>query len=169
MVARGFKAAWERALAAERDGADLDRVLQALLKELLDRDIQWRLEQRPGVLGGAGSADLSAVIGSLADADIAALTDARNGIANDLASGTPDDDGEAEANAMLARYGLPGHLRRGLIAGVIQANLRAWEIVQRWTLGTGPITSGGSKRGQAGKPSRRQPAGPCKAPCIGLD
>ena len=145
MVARGFLTAWERALAAEKEGADLARVLRVLLKELLDRDLDRRLELRPAPAGTAGSADLGAVIGSLADADIEALTKARDGIANDLASGTPDDIGEAEADAMLAHYGLPGHLRRGLIVGMIQANFRAWEIVQRRMLGTGPMTSGGSK------------------------
>ena len=91
MVAHGFKAAWEKALAAEKEGADLARVLRAF-KELLNRDLERRLEQRPGVLGSAGSADLSAVAGSLADADIEVLIDARNGIANDLASGAPEAD-----------------------------------------------------------------------------
>ena len=114
-------------MAAERNGADLARVLRALLKELLDRDLERRIEQRPDLSSNCESADVGAIIGSFADADIASLTAARDGIANDLANGTPDDVGEAEADAMLAHYGLPSHLRRGLIAGVIQANLRAWK------------------------------------------
>ena len=130
MVARGFLTAWERALAAETDGADLARVLRSLLKELLDRDLDRRLEQRRDLSGNAGSVDLGAVIESLANADIEALTKARDGIANDLASGTPDHVGEAEADAMLAHYGLPGHLRRGLIVGMIQAVKRHREPIQ---------------------------------------
>ena len=166
MVARGFLTAWERALAAETDGADLARVLRSLLKELLDRDLDRRLEQRRDLSGNAGSADLGAVIGSLANADIDALTKARDGIANDLASGTPDHVGEAEADAMLAHYGLPGHLRRGLIVGMIQANLRAWEIVQRRKLGTAPMTfgGGGSKPSASPTPNAAAPPSPPDTP-----
>lgn len=141
MLTRGFRGAWEKALVAEKGGADLAGVLRDHLKEMLDRDLKQRFERSPGrpvyghwwEPGDPGTAN---------DADLAAIRGARASLAADLTGNRPDDLMEDAADDLLARYGLPDHLRRRLLVGMLEATIRGWDVIERRSLGTEPLVFG---------------------------
>lgn len=138
MLSGGFIVAWERALVAEKGGADLAGALRDYLKGMLDRDLERRLERQPGQPVYAHWWEPGDP-GTAAAADLDAIRNARDSMANDLAQNTPGDMLEAEADALLARYGLPTDLRRSLVVGMLEATVQGWNVAARRTLGTEPL------------------------------
>ncbi len=133
-----FEKAWGVAVA---DSGGEDRLRHALrdqLREALNEDLRRRTERAPRTAVYAhwwqpGDAE------PMRDADLAAIRQARASLENDLARNDPDDLMSAEADNLLARYGIPVDLRPKLIAGLLEAAIRAWGVKEQRTLGAAPL------------------------------
>lgn len=163
LIVRGFRGAWETAVVAEKGGADLAGVLREHLKAMLDEDLERRFERRPGQAVYAHGWERGDP-GTAIEADLATVRKARDSLASDLAENTPDDLMDMEATALLARHGLPVHLKQRLIAGMLEAAIHGWGVIERRTLGTEPLVFAAETQGERFPPPAPDAPPPCPAP-----
>lgn len=115
-----FNSAWARAATALSDEADLNAILRGYLREFLDVDLQRRMERPAGAPVYAGWWEAGDP-GTAVDADLEAIRNARDSLAREIAENRPHDMAEEEAERLLAQHGLPQHLLRPLIFGLLEA------------------------------------------------
>ena len=149
---RNFREAEHRAALLDRafDGAlrrarddvtnamdDLNTLLRGYLQEQLARDLQQRMARPPGspVYGYWWEPGDE---GTATDADLYAIRQARDSLKRDLAENSPKEM-EDYAAELVRKHDLPDHLLGPLTYGLIEAAIRGWEVIERRTLGTGPL------------------------------
>ena len=137
LVDRVFDDALARARRAVSGGAvDLNAVLRNHIRSVLDRDIARRMDRQPGHPVYASWWEPGDP-GTATDADLKVIRETRASLAGDLSKGTFDM--AAEADAVMRRFGLPDHIRQRLEVGLCEVAVRAWDVVERRTLGLEPL------------------------------
>jgi len=116
---------------------DLNAILRSYLRAALEADRANRMERIAGKpLYANGS---MGTVAQAAEADLDAIRAARARAWAALASDAPGDDIAVMADLLLQRHRLPEDQRRPLLVGLMEANLRACEIVERRVMGAEPI------------------------------
>ncbi|NMJ43465.1 hypothetical protein GWK16_19615 [Roseomonas sp. JC162] len=117
--------------------AALGPILAAELRDTLERDLRERMERAPGrpvYAHGWERGDPE----TATEADLRAIRDARESMAQRIADNDPMDM-EDEAARLLRRHGLPEHLLRPLALGLLEVAVKAWDTAERRTLGLEPL------------------------------
>ena len=138
LVDEVFRDAWEQALSvAGAKETDLGPILRGYLREVLKRDLQKRIDREPGAPVYARWWEPGDP-GTASEADLQAIRNARESLAQDLARSDPKEMEETAA-ALLNKYGLPEHMLRPLALGLVEAAIHAWNTAERRSLGTEPL------------------------------
>lgn len=142
LVDEAFDGALARArLAMSAGTADLNAILRDYLREALDRDVARRMDRQPGHPVYAHWWEPGDP-GTVTEADLRAIREAKASLARDLANGTLDMD--AAAGALIRRHGLPLEMTGRVAYGLAEADIAAWDVAERRTLGTEPLVMNAS-------------------------
>jgi integrase len=120
-----------------KSNADLQALLRAELELSLQDDLKRRLERLPGrplyahwwELGDEQTAQ---------EAELSAIRNAKSSLARDLQHNTLVEM-EDYAEKLVHKHGLPPEVTKELAVGLIEVAIRAWEVIERRTLGLEPV------------------------------
>lgn len=136
---RTFQKAWRYAVVeADAGRGELTSILRAEMRSFLDKDLQHRLDRRPGEPvyahwwepGNPGTAK---------SADREAIQQAIDSLTRDLADNNADDLIEGRATELMHLHALPEELRGVLRYGLIEAAIAGWKVKEQRTLGLVPM------------------------------